>query len=51
MFYEGEDENKNENFQVSQNNNLTDKESDREVSDFLPSKDSCDQWLPYKLRN
>ena len=39
-FYEGDYE--NENVQVTKNNNSSDKESDREVSNFL----SCDKWLP-----
>ena len=29
-----------------QNSNSNDKESDREVSDFLSNEDSCDEWLP-----
>ena len=28
-----------------QNNNSNDKESDREVSEFLSNEDSCDEWL------
>ena len=43
-FYEGDYE--NENAQVTENNNSSDKESDVEVSKFLLSKDSCDEWLP-----
>ena len=37
-FYEGDYEN--------ENNNSSYKGSDREVSDFLSSEDSCDEWLP-----
>ena len=37
-FYEGDDE--NENVQVPEKNNSSDKESDWEVSDFLSSEDS-----------
>ena len=40
MFYE------NENVQVLENNNSSDQESGREVSDFLSSEDFCDEWLP-----
>ena len=40
MLYEGEY--KNENVQVPENNNSSDKESDKEVSDFLSSENSCD---------
>ena len=36
----------NENVQVPENNSSSDKESNREVSDFLSSEDSCDEWLP-----
>ena len=36
MFYEGDDE--NENVQVPENNNSSNKESDRGVSDFLQLK-------------
>ena len=36
---------------MPENNNLSDKESDREISDFLSSKDSCDEWIPSKLLN
>ena len=43
-FYEGDYE--NENVQVPENNNSSDKESNKEVSDFLSSEDSCDEWLP-----
>ena len=43
-FHEGDYE--NENVQVSENNNSSDKESKRKVSDFLSSEDSCDEWLP-----
>ena len=43
-FYEGDDE--NENVQVPENNNSSDKESDRKVYDFLSSENSCDEWLP-----
>ena len=43
-FYEGDFEKKN--VQVPENNNLSDKESETGVSDFLSSKDSCDEWLP-----
>ena len=32
-----------ENVQVPENNNSSDKESDREVPDFLSSEDSCDE--------
>ena len=35
-FYEGDYE----------NSNSSDKEGDREVSDFLSSEDYCDEWLP-----
>ena len=41
-FYE--DDNENEN--GPENNNSSDNESDWEVSDFLSSEDSCDEWLP-----
>ena len=43
-FYAGADE--NENVQVPENNNSSDKESESEVSDFLSNKNSCDSWLP-----
>ena len=43
-FYEGDCE--NENAQVTENNNSSDKESDMDVSGFLFSKDSCEEWLP-----
>ena len=43
-FYESENE--NENVQVPEKNNSSDNESDWEVSDFLSSKDSCDECLP-----
>ena len=43
-FYEGDYE--NENAQVTENNNSSDKESDMDVSGFLFSKDSCEEWLP-----
>ena len=43
-FYEGDNE--NENVQVPQKNNSSENESDWEVSDFLSSEDSCDEWLP-----
>ena len=36
----------NGNVQVPENNSSSDKESNREVSDFLSSEDSCDEWLP-----
>ena len=35
----------NENVQVPENNNSSDKESNWEVSDFFSSEDSCDEWL------
>ena len=38
--YEGEY--KNENVQVPENNNSSDKGSDKEVSDFLSSENTCD---------
>ena len=41
--YEGGKE--NENVQVPENNNSSDKESNWEVSDFFSSEDSCDEWL------
>ena len=41
-FYQGDYE--NENTQVTENNSSA-KESDMDVSDFLFSKDSCDEWL------
>ena len=31
---------------MPENNNSSNKESDREVFDFLSSEDSCDEWLP-----
>ena len=31
---------------MPENNNSSDKESDREVFDFLSGEDSCDEWLP-----
>ena len=31
---------------MPENNDSSDKESDREVSGFLSNKDSCDEWLP-----
>ena len=43
-FYEGDYE--NENVQVPESNNSSDKESNKEVSDFLSSEDSYDEWLP-----
>ena len=43
-FYEGDYE--NESVQVPENNNSSNKESNKEVSDFLSSEDSCDEWLP-----
>ena len=43
-FCEGDYE--NENVQVPEYNNSSNKESDREVFDFLSSEDSCDEWLP-----
>ena len=43
-FYEGDYE--NENVQVPENNNSSDKKSKKEVSDFLSREDSCDAWLP-----
>ena len=43
-FYEGNYE--NENVQVTESNNSSDKGSDREVSDFVSSEDSCSEWLP-----
>ena len=43
-FYEGDNE--NENVQVPEKNNSSENESDWEVSDFLSSEDSCDEWLP-----
>ena len=33
---------------MPENNNLCDKESDREVSDFLSSEDSCDECFILK---
>ena len=33
-------------FNCQKNNNSSDKGSNREVSDFLSSEDSCDEWLP-----
>ena len=42
-FYEGDYE--NENVQVTENNNSSDKESDGKVSDFLSSDDSCNKWI------
>ena len=38
----------NENVQVPENNNSCDKESDREVSDFLSSEFSCDECFILK---
>ena len=43
-FYEGNYD--NENVQVPENSNSSNKEGDREVSDFLSSEDYCDEWLP-----
>ena len=43
-FYEGNYE--NENVQVTESNNSSDKGSDREVSDFVSSEDSCNEWAP-----
>ena len=43
-FHEGDYE--NENVQVLENNNSSNKESKREVSDFFSSEHSCDEWLP-----
>ena len=43
-FYEGKYE--NENVQVTESNNSSDKGSDRQVSDFVSSEDSCSEWLP-----
>ena len=43
-FYEGGKE--NENVQVPENNNSSDNESDCEISDFLSSEHSRDEWLP-----
>ena len=43
-FYEGYYE--NENAQVTEKHNSSDKESAMDVSDFLFSKDSCDERLP-----
>ena len=43
-FYEGDYE--NENVQVPENNNSSDKKNKKKVSDFLSSEDSCDEWLP-----
>ena len=36
----------NQNAQVIENNNSRDKESDRDVSEIFPNKDSCGEWLP-----
>ena len=36
---------------MTENNNSSNKESDIDVSDFLFSKDSCDEWVPIKLWN
>ena len=41
--YEGGKE--NQNVQVPENNNSSDKESNWEVSDFFSSEDSCDECL------
>ena len=49
MSYYGDDE--NENIQVPENNNSSDKESDKEVSDFLSSEDSCDEWRMATLKS
>ena len=43
-FYEGDYE--NENFQVPESNASSVKESNKEVSDFLSSEDSCEKWPP-----
>ena len=43
-FYEGDNE--IENVQGPENNKLSDNEKDCEVSDFLSSEDTCNEWLP-----
>ena len=43
-FYEGDY--KNENAQVPENNNSSDKESNKEIFDFVSGEDICDDWLP-----
>ena len=48
-FCQEDDDNKN--VQVLEDNNSSDNESDWNVSDFLSSEDSCDDWSPLKLRS
>ena len=36
---------------MPENNNSSNKKSDKEVSDFPSSEDSSDEWLSEKLRN
>ena len=48
-FYEGDNE--NENVPGPKNNNSSDNESDCEVSDFVSSEDSCDEWWRIRWTN
>ena len=44
-------DNENENVQVPENNNANYNESEWEVSDFISSEHSSDEWLPETLWN
>ena len=44
----GEGDYENENIQLPENNNSSDKESDKDVSDFISGEDSCDECFIQK---